>query len=326
MREDNPGGLTDSDPQDDTERPLMRSSAYASLVEADSSMIGEKVEKAVLALILRPKLYEAMEWPVADPDLASAGLYAWYVDRNGAAELSKGLGHEVHAGLLYVGQTGATIGSKRLARTLGERIGKDHIYGRVRSSTFRLTLASCLLDVCPLQCIGPKKLAPTSEQALSSWIRRRLSFAVYPTDDRDGLKCLEDNVLGDTAVNPPLNIERCLETPIRQSLTKLRKKLTSPDRAVRQHPRPRALLPHPASPAATERVKLHEEIADILSSSGNDEWMTTAEIAAIVNERGRYRKQNGTAVTNFQVHGRTRKYEHLFERQGSRVRLNQRPA
>jgi hypothetical protein len=36
--------------------------------------------------------------------------------------------------------------------------------------------------------IGPKKLAPTSEQALSNWIRRHLSFAVYPADDRDGLK------------------------------------------------------------------------------------------------------------------------------------------
>jgi hypothetical protein len=286
-------------------------------------MIGEKVEKAVLALISRPKLYKAMEWPIADPDLESAGLYAWYVDRHGAAELSKGLGHEVDAGLIYVGQTGATIGSRRLARTLGERIGKDHIYGRVRSSTFRLTLAACLLGVCPLQCIGPKKLALTSEQALSNWIRRHLSFSVYPADDRDGLERLEDNILADAAVNPPLNIEGCLETPIRHSLTKLRKKLSSPDRPVRQHASPRALVPHAASPAPTERVRLHEEIADILRSSGNDEWMTTAEIAAIVNERGRYHKQNGTAVTDFQVHGRTRKYEHLFERQGSRVRLKQ---
>jgi hypothetical protein len=112
----------------------------------------------------------------------------------------------------------------------------------------------------------------------------------------------------------------------RHSLTKLRKKLSSPDRAVRQHAPPRAFLPHPASLTPTERVKLHEEIADILRSSRNDEWMTTAEIAAIVNERGRYRKQNGTAVTNFQVHGRTRKYLHLFERQGSRVRLKGPPA
>jgi hypothetical protein len=90
--------------------------------------------------------------------------------------------------------------------------------------------------------------------------------------------------------------------------------------------RARALPPHLASAGPTERVKLHEEIADILRSSSNAEWMTTAEIAAIVNERGRYRKQNGTAVTDFQVHGRTRKYEHLFERQGSRVRLKQNPA
>jgi hypothetical protein len=145
---------------------------------------------------------------------------------------------------------------------------------------------------------------------LSNWIRRHLSFAAYAADDRNSLKCLEDNVLADAAVNPPLNIEGCLKTPIRHSLTKLRKKLSSADRAVRQHAPPRAILPHPASPAPTERVKLHEEIADILRSSGNDEWMTTAEIAAIVNERGRYYKQNGTAVTNFQIHRRTRNYEH----------------
>lgn len=36
------------------------------------------------------------------------GLYAWFVDEEGAPDLSAGLGHEVLPGLIYVGQTGAT--------------------------------------------------------------------------------------------------------------------------------------------------------------------------------------------------------------------------
>lgn len=66
-------------------------------------------------------------------------------------------------------------------------------------------------------------------------------------------------------------------------------------------------------------ITLHEEIQDILRDNNND-WMTTHEIATLANERGRYHKKDGSAVTNFQIHGRTRNYPHLFEREGSRVR------
>jgi hypothetical protein len=68
------------------------------------------------------------------------------------------------------------------------------------------------------------------------------------------------------------------------------------------------------------RVTLHEEIAAILSESGGG-WMKTDHIADRVNARGRYRKRDGSPVTAFQIHGRTRNYGHLFERDGSRVRL-----
>ena len=67
-------------------------------------------------------------------------------------------------------------------------------------------------------------------------------------------------------------------------------------------------------------VTLHEELATILAEQGNA-WMTTAELARFINERGDYRKRDGSAVTDFQVHGRTRNYNRLFERDGSRVRL-----
>lgn len=67
-------------------------------------------------------------------------------------------------------------------------------------------------------------------------------------------------------------------------------------------------------------VTLHEELAAIFAEHGNAR-MTTAELAKFVNERGNYSKRDGSAVTEFQVHGRTRNYDQLFDRDGSRVRL-----
>lgn len=69
-----------------------------------------------------------------------------------------------------------------------------------------------------------------------------------------------------------------------------------------------------------KNVTLHEEIRDILESQGN-QWMTTSDLASRVNVRGRYRKRDGSAVSRFQIHGRTRNNSHLFERNGSRVRV-----
>ena len=82
-----------------------------------------------------------------------------------------------------------------------------------------------------------------------------------------------------------------------------------------------ASLPEPVPlPHDLDRVTLHEEVADILRARSNS-WMSTAQIAAAVNARGRYHKKDGTAVTPFQVHGRTKNYESLFERNSSLVRL-----
>lgn len=69
-----------------------------------------------------------------------------------------------------------------------------------------------------------------------------------------------------------------------------------------------------------DRITLHSEIEAILSET-DQEWLTTQEIADLVNARGRYHKGDGSAVTAFQIHGRTRNYPHLFDREGSRVRL-----
>ena len=67
------------------------------------------------------------------------------------------------------------------------------------------------------------------------------------------------------------------------------------------------------------KITLHEEIQDILIAN-NNVWMTTHEIAAQVNLRGRYRKKDGSEVTDFQIHGRTRNYPKLFDREGQWVR------
>ena len=54
-----------------------------------------------------------------------------------------------------------------------------------------------------------------------------------------------------------------------------------------------------------EKITLHQEICDILVSKGNN-WTSTHELASLVNQRGRYRKRDGTTVSDFQIHGRTR--------------------
>ena len=59
---------------------------------------------------------------------------------------------------------------------------------------------------------------------------------------------------------------------------------------------------------------LHDEIKDILIANGNA-WMTNREIAALVNERGRYRKGDGSPVKANQISARIRRprYSHMFE-------------
>jgi len=77
-----------------------------------------------------------------------------------------------------------------------------------------------------------------------------------------------------------------------------------------------------------DRVTLHEELLAILESYDN-RWMSLDELAAAVNERGRYHKTDGSAVAPGQVQLRTRtggSYDHLFEREGKLVRARRRTA
>lgn len=66
-------------------------------------------------------------------------------------------------------------------------------------------------------------------------------------------------------------------------------------------------------------MTLHDAIENALSEAGRA--MTTAELAERISTGGLYRKRDGSAVTPFQIHGRTRKYPQLFSKAGSTISL-----
>ncbi len=72
-------------------------------------------------------------------------------------------------------------------------------------STFRWTLASILFDQLEVQVQASMLITPSSEQALTEWMREHLSVAVHPHDDRDSLAGLEHAIL--ETLDPPLNLD-----------------------------------------------------------------------------------------------------------------------
>jgi hypothetical protein len=78
------------------------------------------------------------------------GLYSWWVDGQGAADLSGGPGRPVSGGLIYAGQAGATRwpSGKRSQNTLWGRIKGMHLGAAAEFSTFRRTLAAILRCGC----------------------------------------------------------------------------------------------------------------------------------------------------------------------------------
>lgn len=49
--------------------------------------------------------------------------------------------------------------------------------------------------------------------------------------------------------------------------------------------------------------------------------MTTQQIADELNKNGWYQKKDGSPIQAFQIHGRTRNYANIFDRDGSTVSL-----
>ena len=169
----------------------------------------------------------ASEWPAGAGGLDRPGLFAFWVDEAGAADLSRGLDLPFEAGRIYVGQAGATKwpSGRTSADTLGDRVGRTHLAGKVRSSAVRLALAAVLLDRLELVVQAAVLLQASSEEALSDWMRAHLSVAVHVHDDRDTLAGLEQAVV--QRLDPPLNLEGHLPaTSVRQRVAALGKRIS----------------------------------------------------------------------------------------------------
>lgn len=159
------------------------------------------------------------EFPWGRTDLAHPGLYSWWVDEAGAADLSRGVGLAVEPGLIYIGQTGATSSriGKASAATLRSRVGQ-HLNSGVTASTWRRTLAALLIAGGPVE-----------EAVVSRWMREHLSLIVCPVASPSEILELERSAL--QRFDPPLNLDRMHRTGVRIALTALRSDLAA--RALR---------------------------------------------------------------------------------------------
>jgi GIY-YIG catalytic domain len=178
-------------------------------------------------LDVSPMLVPASEWPAGVEGVDRPGLFGLWVDEAGAADLARGLDEPLEAGRIWVGQAGATRGTsgRVTTDTLGSRIARTHLQGRVRSSTVRLTLAGILFVQLDLVVQASALLQASAEQELSDWMRAHLSIAVHPHDDRDSLTGLEQAVV--QRLDPPLNIDDFLPaTSVRQSVIALRRRIS----------------------------------------------------------------------------------------------------
>jgi len=148
-------------------------------------------------------------------ELAQPGLYSWFVDADGALELSAGTGHVVRGGLVYAGLAGGSrrsVGS-RAADTLAGRVLDVHLAPNSRVSTFRHTLAAVLRPVHGWDTVD--------EMALTHWMRQHLRVVTVPVTDAAILDVVETAVLG--ALDPPLNLGKVPRTPLRLRLMELRR-------------------------------------------------------------------------------------------------------
>jgi hypothetical protein len=150
-----------------------------------------------------------------DPgELARPGLYAWFVDADGAVELSAGAGHVVRSGLVYAGVAGGSgrsTGSR--TDTLRGRLLEVHLAPNSRVSTFRHTLAAALRPVYGWDTVD--------EVALTHWMGQHLTVLTLPVDDPETLDLADTAVLG--ALDPPLNLAKVPRTPLRLRLLELRR-------------------------------------------------------------------------------------------------------
>jgi len=179
-----------------------------------------EVERLVASLTNESRTQSPAQFPVDRAESSHAGLYSWWADAHARSNLGQVLGVELQP-LIYVGQAGATKwpSGKKAAATLGSRIGRQHIRGNARSSTFRLTISSLLWEALRLD-LKAGRLDAASNGRISNWIAQHLRVAIVAFPDRDMLGVIEQGVV--VAIDPPLNLDHCLPSPARTQLRTLR--------------------------------------------------------------------------------------------------------
>jgi hypothetical protein len=151
--------------------------------------------------------------------LQQPGLYTWWVDAEGAQDLSRGLGDRIAEGLIYAGQAGATRwpSGRSSSNTLWSRLVGMHLGKKAEFSTFRKTLAAILRV--------PFGWSGVNEVALTCWMHEHLRVLPLPHPDGDSLRDLEEKVL--SILDPPLNLQGMTATDVRRRLSDLRRSLPS---------------------------------------------------------------------------------------------------
>lgn len=194
-----------------------RPAAEARVAEARSVMPDSNVTELLTMLTEVNEAITPEEFLASGGDgLRSPGLYSWWVDVQGAADLSRGLGQLVRPGLIYAGLAGATRSrsGRKSKNTLWGRIKTMHLGGRHEFSTFRLSLGSVLAEA-----LGEDEI---NEEALTAWMHEHLRLVAVSVTDADSLGDVETDVL--TELNPPLNLDKVKRDALRAQLSALRKK------------------------------------------------------------------------------------------------------
>jgi hypothetical protein len=158
-------------------------------------------------------------------DLRVPGLYSWWVDAQGAQDLSAGLGGSIEPGLVYAGLAGATRwpSGKKSSNTLWSRITGMHLGKKHSFSTLRRTFGSVLA--------ASHGWSEIDEVALTGWMQDHLRVVLVPYPDADDLGRVEEAVLSE--LNPPLNLRSVPSTDIRRALSALRSKHGTKQRSIR---------------------------------------------------------------------------------------------
>lgn len=147
--------------------------------------------------------------------LDAPGLYSWWIEGEGAEELSCGLGEVVEPGLIYAGLAGATRArsGRRSTNTPWGRLQGMHLGSRHEFSTFRRSLGSILTE--------SRGASEIDEEHLTTWMHDHLRVIAVRVHDADALDRLETGVLAQ--LDPPLNLAKMPRSPVRARLTQLRR-------------------------------------------------------------------------------------------------------